>query len=112
MAGANVPQAAKAAYNKVVKGEDLTIQDWRAIGAVLTAAVGVGRGRQMSKRAEALRRTGRGTSESIELGTVKTDKGEITGLSKKTTEDLKKSFKKAGNNNEAKTKALREHPEV
>lgn len=112
MAGANVPQAAKAAYNKVVKGKDLTIQDWRAIGAVLTAAVGYGRGRQMSKRAEALRRTGGGTSKTIKEGSVKTDKGEIKGLSEKTTKELQQSFKKAGNNNEAKTKALRDHPEV
>lgn len=112
MAGANVPQAAKAAYNKVVNGQDLTIQDWRAIGAVLTAAVGVGRGRQMSKRAEALRRTGGGSQKTITEGTVKTDKGEIKGLSEKTTKELQKSFKKAGNDNEAKTKALRENAEV
>lgn len=112
MAGANVPQAAKAAYNKVVKGENLTIQDWRAIGAVLTAAVGYGRGRQMSKRAEALQRTGGGTSKTVKEGSIKTDKGEIKGLSEKTTKELQQSFKKAGNNNEAKTKALREHPEV
>lgn len=109
MAGANVPQAAKAAYNKVVKGEDLTIQDWRAIGAVLTAAVGYGRGRQMSKRAEALRKTGGTTSKSTKEGVIKTSEGEIK-VSESKAKQLKEKFGK--NDGETRTKALREDVDV
>jgi len=94
MAGANVPQAAKAAYNKVVNGQDLTIQDWRAIGAVLTAVVGIGRGRQMSKRAEALRRTGGNTTKTIKEGVIKTSEGEIK-VDEATAKQLKTQFKDA-----------------
>lgn len=109
MAGANVPQAAKAAYNKVVKGEDLTIQDWRAIGAVLTAAIGYGRGRQMSKRAEALRRTGGTTSKSTKEGVIKTSEGEIKVPESK-IKQLKEKFGKS--DRETRTKVLREDVEV
>ena len=109
MAGANVPQAAKAAYNKVVNGQDLTIQDWRAIGAVLTAAVGVGRGRQMSKRAEALRRTGGNTSKITKEGTIKTSEGEIK-VDEATAKQLKEQFK--GTNGATRTQKLRENTKV
>ena len=111
MAGANVPQAAKAAYNKVVNGQDLTIQDWRAIGAVLTAAVGVGRGRQMAKRAEALQKTAGKATTKEKIGTIKTSEGEIK-VSEQTAKELKKSFQKAGNDNTKKTEALRNNTEV
>lgn len=109
MAGANVPQAAKAAYNKVVNGQDLTIQDWRAIGGVLTAAVGMGRGRQMAKRAEALQRTGGTTSKSIKQGVIKTTEGEIK-VSESKAKQLKEKF--GENNGETRTKVLREDAEI
>ena len=109
MAGANVPQVAKAAYNKVVNGQDLTIQDWRAIGGVLTAAVGMGRGRQMAKRAEALQRTGGITSKSTKQGVIKTTEGEIK-ISESKAKQLKEKFGK--NDGETRTKALREDAEI
>ena len=109
MAGANVPQAAKAAYNKVVNGQDLTIQDWRAIGAVITAAVGYGRGRVMSKRAEALRKTGGTTSKQVKEGVIKTSEGDIK-VSESKAKQLKEKFGKA--NGEERTKAIREDVEV
>ena len=109
MAGANVPQAAKAAYNKVVNGQDLTIQDWRAIGGVLTAAIGMGRGRQMAKRAEALQRIGGTTSKSIKKGVIKTTEGEIK-VSESKAKQLKEKFGKS--NGETRTKALREDAEI
>lgn len=34
-AAGSVPQAAKAAWNKVVNGQDMTVDDWRAIGNVI-----------------------------------------------------------------------------
>jgi len=34
-AAGSVPQAAKAAWDKVVNGKDLTVDDWRAIGNVI-----------------------------------------------------------------------------
>lgn len=109
MAGTNVPQAAKAAYNKVVNGQDLTIQDWRAIGAVLTAAVGVGRGRQMSKRAEALRRTGGNTSKTTKEGVIKTSEGEIK-VDEATAKQLETQFK--GADGATRTQKLRENAKV
>ena len=109
MAGANVPQAAKAAYNKVVNGQDLTIQDWRAIGAVLTAAVGVGRGRQMSKRAEALRKTGGTTSKNVKEGVIKTSEGEIK-VDETTAKQLKEQFK--GADGATRTQKLRQNTKV
>lgn len=109
MAGANVPQAAKAAYNKIVNGQDLTIQDWRAIGAVLTAAVGVGRGRQMSKRAEALRKTGGTTSKNVKEGVIKTSEGEIK-VDETTAKQLKEQFK--GADGATRTQKLRQNIKV
>lgn len=109
MAGANVPQAAKAAYNKVVNGQDLTIQDWRAIGAVLTAAVGIGRGRQMSKRAEALRRTGGNTTKTTKEGVIKTSEGKIK-VDEATAKQLKTQFK--GADGATRTQKLRENVKV
>ena len=109
MAGANVPQAAKAAYNKVVNGQDLTVQDWRAIGAVVTAAVGVGRGRQMAKRAEALRRTGGNTSKTSKEGVIKTSEGEIK-VDENTAKQLKQQFK--GADGATRTQKLRENTKV
>lgn len=111
MAGANIPQAAKAAYNKVVNGQDLTIQDWRAIGAVLTAAVGYGRGRQMSKRAETLRKTGGTTSKTTKEYAIKTDKGEIK-ISEQEAKNLEKSLKPHGNNVTKKTEIVRQNEAV
>lgn len=109
MAGANVPQAAKAAYNKVVNGQDLTVQDWRAIGAVLTAAVGIGRGRQMSRRAEALRRTGGNTSKTTKEGVIKTSEGEIK-VDEATAKQLKTQFE--GADGATRTQKLRENAKV
>ena len=37
-AASSVPQAAKAAWNKVVNGQDMTVDDWRAIGNVIMGA--------------------------------------------------------------------------
>ena len=34
-AAGSVPQAAKAAWNKVINGQDMTVDDWRAIGNVI-----------------------------------------------------------------------------
>ena len=34
-AAGSVPQAAKAAWNKVVNGQDMTVDDWRAVGNVI-----------------------------------------------------------------------------
>ena len=34
-AAGSVPQAAKAAWNKVINGQDMTVDDWRAVGNVI-----------------------------------------------------------------------------
>lgn len=110
MAGANVPQAAKAAYNKVVNGQDLTIQDWRAIGAVLTTAVSMGKSRQISKRAQALQRVGGNSSTKTTKYKIKTSQGEINNLDESVVKDLKNKFK--GTSKEVRTDAIRNHPKI
>lgn len=110
MAGANVPQVAKAAYNKVVNGQDLTIQDWRAIGAVITSAVSMGKSRQISKRAQALQRVGGNSSTKTTKYTIKTSQGEIKDLDESVVKDLKNKFK--GTSKEVRTEAIRNHPKI
>ena len=108
-AAAQTPQAAKAAWNKVVNGKDLTVDDWRAIGNVLMGVTQARRIHLNRAAGNAVKNQAGGTKKE-NFGEVevkingKTEKVEIDEAS---TKELQQAYKKAGNNIEETSKALR-----
>lgn len=113
-AAASVPQAAKAAWNKVVNGQDMTVDDWRAIGNVLMGATQARRIQLNRAAGNAVKNQG-GTTTKEKVGEVevkvngKTEKVEIDEASAK---ELQQSYKAAGSDQKATTEALRKSRKV
>lgn len=104
---ANAPQAAQAAWNKIVNGEDLTIEDWRHFGGLLTSALAFRNLKRTGDITKSVTKQEGQVQVNIE-GQQKT----IEGLKAETAKQLKKEFKKAGNNNERKTEILKSNKDV
>lgn len=113
-AAASVPQAAKAAWNKVVNGQDMTVDDWRAIGNVLMGATQARRIQLNRAAGNAVKNQG-GTTAKEKVGEVevkvngKTEKVEIDEASAK---ELQQAYKAAGSDQKATTEALRKSRKV
>lgn len=108
-AATSVPQAAKAAWNKVVNGQDMTVDDWRAIGNVLMGATQARRIQLNRAAGNAVKNQSGGvkTEKAAEVEVKIGDKTEKVQISKQEADELKKSYKKAGNNLEETSKALK-----
>lgn len=104
---ANAPQAAQAAWNKIVNGQDLTIEDWRHFGGLLTSALAFRNLKRTGDIAKSVTKQEGQVQVNVE-GQQKT----ISGLKEETAKQLKKDFRKAGNNNEKKTEILRSNEDV
>lgn len=113
-AATSVPQAAKAAWNKVVNGQDMTVDDWRAIGNVLMGATQARRIQLNRAAGNAIKNQG-GTTAKEKVGEVevkvngKTEKVEIDEASAK---ELQQAYKAAGSDQKATTEALRKSRKV
>lgn len=113
-AATSVPQAAKAAWNKVVNGQDMTVDDWRAIGNVLMGATQARRIQLNRAAGNAVKNQG-GTTTKEKIGEVevkingKTEKVEIDEASAK---ELQQAYKAAGSDQKATTEALRKSRKV
>ena len=108
-AAASVPQAAKAAWNKVVNGQDMTVDDWRAIGNVLMGATQARRIQLNKAAGNAVKNQKSGTkTENVGEVEVKINgKTEKVEVDEATAKELQQAYKKAGKSQEETTNALR-----
>ena len=113
-AAASVPQAAKSAWDKVVNGKDLTVDDWRAIGNVfmgLTQARRI----QLNRAAGNAVKNSNGGTKTEKVGEVEVkigDKVEKVQIGEQAAKELKADYQKAGNNLEETNRALRRSEKV
>lgn len=113
-AAASVPQAAKSAWDKVVNGKDLTVDDWRAIGNVfmgLTQARRI----QLNRAAGNAVKNSNGGTKTEKVGEVEVkvgDKVEKVQIGEQAAKELKADYKKAGSDLEKTSQALRRSREV
>jgi len=98
-AAASVPQAAKAAWNKVVNGQDMTVDDWRAIGNVLMGATQARRIQLNRAAGNAVKNQAGGTkTEKVNEVEVKINgKTEKVEIDETAAKELQQAYKKAGN---------------
>ena len=108
-AATDVPTASKAAWNKVVNGKDLTLEDWRAIGNVISGLTQGKRILQNRSAANLVRNSGGGIRQQ-KIGEVEVKVNgntEKVTLSEDATKELQKAYKAAGSNKGKTTEALR-----
>ncbi len=105
----DVPTAAKAAWDKVVNGKDLTLEEWRAIGNVVSGLIQGKRMFQNRSAADLVKNSGGGTKQQ-KVGEVEVKVNgntEKVTISEDATKELKKAYKAAGSNKGKTTEALR-----
>lgn len=113
-AAASVPQAAKAAWDKVVNGKDLTVDDWRAIGNVFMGITQVRR-IQLNRAAGNVVKNSEGGVKTEKVGEVEVkvgDKVEKVQIGEQAAKELKADYQKAGSDLEKTNQALRRSREV
>lgn len=114
-AAASVPQAAKAAWNKVVNGQDMSVDDWRAIGNVLMGATQARRIQLNRAAGNAVKNSRVGNTSKEKYGEVEVQvngKTEKVEVDEATAKELQQAYKKAGTSKEEASKALRNSRKV
>lgn len=109
-AAASVPQAAKAAWNKVINGQDMSVDDWRAIGNVLMGATQARRIQLNRAAGNAVKNSRVGNTSKEKYGEVEVQingKTEKVEVDEATAKELQQAYKKAGTSKEEASKALR-----